>query len=174
MSFPPFDSSAPMRTPPPPRPVYGQQPPYGAYDQPVYGAMGYGDLPHQQHALRYPPTQGLEYPQNDQYAVPSFSPTASQFAPQAYVPSTGPNPDTMIYPATARRRYQSTGGAPLSHGDVRYPMPRRPSVDMHMPTMQESFDFVPSQHPDPAPAPRPGTLSSVDRLGELKLTTKMA
>ncbi|KAG9123627.1 hypothetical protein FRC07_014456, partial [Ceratobasidium sp. 392] len=159
MSFPPFDSSAPMHTPPL-RPIHSQQPQYNAYDQPAYSAMGYGDLP-QQHTLRYPTTQGLQYPpQNDQYVAPSFSPTASQFAAQAYASGAGPNPDAMSYPATSRRRYQSTGGALPSHGDARYPMPRRPSVDIHMPTMQESFEFVPSQQPDPTPAPRPGRSSS--------------
>ncbi|KAG9090159.1 hypothetical protein FRC06_001194 [Ceratobasidium sp. 370] len=152
MSFPPFDSSAPTHTPPPPRPAYGQQPQYAAYDQPAYGALGFGDLSHQP-ALRYPSAPGLAYPQNEQYMPPSFSPTASQFAAHAYAPGT--NPDAMSYPAHAspRRRYQSTGGAlqsPPHPGDSRYPAPRRPSAEMHM---QETFEFVPSQQPDPRPGP---------------------
>ncbi|KAG8738656.1 hypothetical protein FRC10_006624, partial [Ceratobasidium sp. 414] len=154
MSFPPFDSSTPMSTPPPPRPVYGQQPQYSAYDQPAYGAMGYGDMP-QQPALRYPQAPGPAYPQNGQYVPPSFSPTASQFAAHSY--TSGPNPDTMTYTAHAsRRRYQSTGGAlqsPTHPSDTRYAIPRRPSAELHMPTMQESLEFVPSQQPDPRPDP---------------------
>ncbi|QRV82517.1 C2H2 zinc finger [Ceratobasidium sp. AG-Ba] len=160
MSFHPYDSADPTRTPPSLRPIYGQQGQYGAYDQPQYGAMGYGDIPQQhQHPMRYPPTPGLAYPpQTDAYMAPSpsFSPTASQFAAQPY--ATG-DPDAMSYQVpNSRRRYQSTGGSLQSHNntsDIRHPMPRRPSADMHMPVMHESFKVVPSQ-PDFEPTARSG------------------
>jgi hypothetical protein len=147
MSFPPFDASTPSRTPPPPRSAYAQ-PVYGAYGQPDYGGMGYSDM--SQTGQRYSAAmQGMQanaYPtQTDPYMAPSFSPTASHFAAQDIQQyGAGATPNAMTYTAP-RRRYQSTGGVPQSDG--RYPMPRRPSADMHMPTMQETFEFVPSQGP---------------------------
>lgn len=156
MSFTPYDSSAPSHTSPTPRPVYNQAA-YGAYEQPAYGNMGYSDMP--QSNQRYNPAmhnmQGYPsassaapgsgpYPnQHDMYTGPSFSPTASHFAPQIqdqYQPESDPN--AMTYTAS-RRRYQSTSG--VLPTDSRYPMPRRPSAEAQMPMVNEGYDYVPSQ-----------------------------
>lgn len=157
MSFTPFDPSAPSHTTPPARPVYDQSV-YGAYEQPVYGNMGYSDMP--QSSQRYNPSmqnmQGYSassavpgsspyHGQQDVYTGPSFSPTSSHFAPQPqdqYIAES--NPNAMTYTAS-RRRYQSTSGALPSDG--RYPMPRPPSAETHMPMVNEGYDFVPSQAP---------------------------
>lgn len=149
MSFPPFDSSAPSHAPSA-RNAY-PQPVYGSYDQHGYGHMGYGDMP--QSDQRYHSQMPLQYPseaagtpsgsgQYDSYGGPSFSPTSAQFAADAY--GAVPNSDAMTY--TPRRRHQSASAVNLS-SESRYPAPRRPSGEGHMPAVQEGYEFVPSQVP---------------------------
>ncbi|KAB5591134.1 hypothetical protein CTheo_5422 [Ceratobasidium theobromae] len=165
MSFPPFDSSAPSHTPSSARPGY-PHPVFSHYDQPAFGQMGYSDMStgprFSQMPLQYSSdssngTGSGQYVNQESYAAPSFSPTADQFAQSTQPFGASPNSGAMTF-APSRRRHQSTS-AVLSSGS-RHPMPRHPSGEAQMPSVQEGHDYVPSQAPPQqfydsnAPAPR--------------------